>query len=234
MGTDLPESYAHWRETPLGELTERLERDLVLDLAGPLAGRRLLDVGCGDGTYAIAAASKGALVTAIDQSDRMLEAALARASETGVDVRFERTDASGLPFDDKSFDVILAVTVLCFVEDTARSVGEAARVLAPGGRLVLADLNRFSTWAAWRRARGWLGSTTWRKARFRTAQELANLAANAGLDVERTAGAIYYPPIASLARLLAPFDNKLGAATTLGAAFVAVAAKKRSSQRGFS
>lgn len=45
---------------------------------------------------------------------------------------------------------MLVVTVLCVVGDAARAVAEAARVLAPGGRLVLADLNPWSVWAAWR------------------------------------------------------------------------------------
>jgi len=226
MGAVLPESYARWRGTRLGELTERLERDLVLELAGPLAGRRVLDVGCGDGTYAIATASQGALVTAVDGTGSMLEAARGRADRAGVDVRFHQADARHLPFDDPSFDVVLAVTVLCFVDDAGRAVAEAARVLAPGGRLVLADLNRWSTWAAWRRTRGWLGSRIWRAGRFRTARELARLATNAGLEVERTAGAIYYPPLTLMAWLLAPFDRELSAVTTRGAAFVAIAASK--------
>jgi SAM-dependent methyltransferase len=226
MGAVLPESYARWRGARLGALTERLECDLVLDLAGSLAGRRVLDVGCGDATYAVAVANKGAVVTAVDRSDRMLEAARSRASEAHVDVRLVRADASRLPFDDQAFDVVLAVTVLCFVDHAARAVEEATRVLAPGGRLVLADLNRWSTWAAWRRARGWLGSVTWRKARFRTARDLARLATNSGLELERTAGAIYYPPIGLLARLLAPMDRILGSTTTLGAAFVAISSRK--------
>jgi ubiquinone/menaquinone biosynthesis C-methylase UbiE len=226
MNASLSDSYARWRKTTVGELTERLETNLVLDLAGPLSSRRVLDVGCGDGTYALIAADKGASVTAVDTTESMMEAARGRAFEARVEIRFERADASRLPFNDDSFDVVLAVTVLCFVEDATLAVKEAARVLAPGGRLVLADLNRWSTWAAWRRARGWLGSSTWRKARFRTARELAFLARSAGLDVDRRAGAIYYPPVGSVARFLAPLDVTLGAITTLGAAFVAVAARK--------
>jgi predicted RNA methylase len=54
-----PLDCAGWRETPLGTVTERLERRAVLDLAGPLAGRDVLDVGCGDGAYGLAAAGAG-------------------------------------------------------------------------------------------------------------------------------------------------------------------------------
>jgi hypothetical protein len=52
------------------------------------------------------------------------------------------------------------------------------------------------------------------------------LVESAGLAVERTAGAIYYPPNRRLSRILAPVDQRLGAITTLGAAFGAVAARK--------
>ena len=164
----------------------------------------------------------------------MLEAARTRADESRVSIRCERAKVSHLPFDEHSFDVVFGVTVLCFVSDATRAIEEMVRVLAPGGKLVLADLNRWSTWAAWRRARGWLGSRTWPQARFRSAGELARLATGSGLEVSRTSGAIYYPPIGALATLLAPIDRKLGATTTLGAAFIAVAATKGTSNEAVS
>jgi hypothetical protein len=74
--------------------------------------------------------------------------------------------------------------------------------------------------------RGWLGSAPWRSARFRSRAALARLAADAGLAVESTRGAVYYPPWGGAARLLAPLDPWLGARTSFGAAFVAVAARK--------
>jgi predicted RNA methylase len=54
-----PKGDGGWTATALGATTERLERAAVLELAGPLAGRDVLDVGCGDGTYALAAAAAG-------------------------------------------------------------------------------------------------------------------------------------------------------------------------------
>jgi ubiquinone/menaquinone biosynthesis C-methylase UbiE len=164
----------------------------------------------------------------------MLAAARYRADESDVNVRFERAEVSHLPFDEHSFDVVFAVTVLCFVPNAALAIEEMVRVLAPGGNLVLADLNRWSTWAAWRRARGLLGSRTWRQVKFRSAGEIARLASGSGLDVSRITGAIYYPPNRALAPLLASVDRKLSATTTLGAAFIAVAAKKRTSQEAVS
>ena len=102
------EAYARWRTTPLGAMTERLEMDLRFELAGPVRGRALLDVGTGDGTYALDAAARGANVTAIDVDPAMLNVAAARAAERGVDVALTQGRAQALPFEDACFDVLEA------------------------------------------------------------------------------------------------------------------------------
>lgn len=221
-----PERYAHWRASRVGAVTERLERELVLELAGPLTGKHVLDVGCGDGSYALAAAERAAEVVCLDASVAMLEAARRRASGDGATLRTVQAEAGALPFGDAAFDVVLAVTVLCFVEDAAAALREMSRVLAPGGRLVLGELNRWSVWAAWRRVRAWLGSGTWRSARFRTPAGLRALVEAGGLWVEATTGAVYYPPIAVLADTLARWDALPRRVTSFGAAFIAISARK--------
>lgn len=221
-----PRQYAGWRTTPLGAVSERLEMDLLFELAGPVRGKSVLDVGTGDGSYAREAAARGAHVAGVDADAAMLRAARDRADSRGLSFELTEGRVESLPFEDNTFDVVFAVTVLCFVGDAERAVQEMARVLVPGGRLVLGELGRFSTWAAWRRVRGWLGSATWRRARFRTAREVRRLLCEAGLDVERITGAIYYPPIRIGAQLLAPIDRVPAAVTTLGAAFLAAAARK--------
>ena len=135
--------------------------------------------------------------------------------------------ALALPFPDNSFDVVTCITVLTFVADPAAAIREMARVLRPGGRLVIGDLNRWSVWAARRRIRGWLGAQLWRAAQFRTARELTALTRRAGLQPGSVRGAIFFPPWTAAARWMAPADARLGMVTTLGAAFVAVQAGKR-------
>ncbi len=113
-----------------------------------------------------------------------------------------------------------------FLAENALLEPEMARVLRPGGRLVVGELGRLSIWAAWRRVRTWLGSTTWRRAPFFTSRELKGLAEGAGLVPGRVRGAVFYPPAGLAASVLAPLDQLLGRVTTVGAAFVALAAEK--------
>lgn len=221
-----PGAYAAWRASTLGRITEQLELDLVLELAGPLAGAKVLDVGTGDGTYAIAAATRGGSVVGVDTSSEMLAAARRRADEAGVALASRRGSAESLPFRDATFDVVFAVTLLCFVDDPRRAAQEMARVLAPGGHLVLADLGRLSTWAALRRIKGWFESDTWRGRPFWTPGEFERLALLAGMTVGQVRGAIYYPPLELAARIAARIDPGLGRLTPWGAAFIAVSASK--------
>jgi SAM-dependent methyltransferase len=226
-----PGAYASWRMTRLGIITEALEQRLILGLMGDLSGRRVLDVGCGDGALVCAAAWRGADATGLDPDPAMLAAARERAARAGLRTSFLEGRMENLPFSDASLDVVVAVTVLCFVSDPAGAVREMARVLRPDGRLVIGELGRWSLWAAIRRVRGWLGSRTWKAALFRTAGELRALVEQAGLFVTEIRGAVYYPPVGVLARLLAPVDSGLGRLTSVGAAFIALRATADGSHR---
>jgi len=228
----LTSGYRRWRASELGAITERIEQGLVLELAKPLDGRRVLDVGCGDGTYAVAAAERGAEVTGVDASGSMLGAARTQAVERGVPLELCRADATSLPFAEGSFDVVIAVTVLCFIATPERALREIARVLAPSGRLVLGALGRHSSWAAWRWLRGRLGHPVWKQARFHTARQLVWLTRGAGLAVERMEGAIYYPPLGVAARCLGPYDGVPRSLTTFGGAFIALLARQRGEDAG--
>ena len=225
------DTYARWRATPLGAITETLETRLVFDLAGPLNGKRVLDVGSGDGQYAIEAAKRGGQVTALDREQPMLDAARMRARALGLHLALHRGDAAMLPFADASFDVVLAVTVLCQLPDAAQAVREMARVLRPGGRLVLGDLGRFNLWAAKRRVQSWLGVSFWRSTHFRSQRELCALARHAGLNVVAVRGTAPYPPSARAARVLAPAEPLLSRWRVPGAAFLALAAIKSGTSR---
>ena len=220
----LTEPYARWRSSRVGQVTDRLEQALLADLLGPVSGRMLLDVGCGDGAMASRLARQGALVAALDSEAAMIAAARRRRESEAAHYWLVTGRAENLPFADATFDRVIAVTVLCFVRDGAQAVREIARVLKPGGRLVIGELGRFSLWAAWRRVRGWLGNPTWQIATFRTARALRALAQAAGLNVLDVRGAVHYPPWGVAAELLAPIDLWLGRRSALGSAFIAMSA----------
>ena len=65
-----PDVYARWRTSEIGTITERLEGQLILELVGDVSGCRVLDVGCGDGEFALELTKRGAVVTGIDASDQ--------------------------------------------------------------------------------------------------------------------------------------------------------------------
>ncbi len=160
----------------------------------------------------------------------MIAKARATADQENVDANFVVGRVEALPFADGSFDVATCVAVLTFVDEAEPAVLEMARVLRLGGCLVIGDLGRWNLWAARRRVRAWLGAKFWQAARFRSARHLAALAQRAELAVGAIQGAIFFPPCPMLVRLMAPIDEYLGKFTTLGAAFIAICATKRSSR----
>jgi 2-polyprenyl-3-methyl-5-hydroxy-6-metoxy-1,4-benzoquinol methylase len=109
----------------------------------PIGGDdRVLEVGCGTAALSAALAERGAEVVASDVSLRWLALAQKRLGDAPVGL--VACAAEALPFADGSFSIVAASDVIEHVEDPSRFVGEAARVLRPGGLLFLATPNRFS------------------------------------------------------------------------------------------
>ena len=106
--------------------------------ATSLATGRTLEVAAGTGRNLPHYAS-GVAVTAIDVSERMLDLARQRAARLGRDVDFQVADAQALPYGDASFDTVVATLALCSIPDDRAGAAEMARVLKPGGRLVLLE-----------------------------------------------------------------------------------------------
>jgi ubiquinone/menaquinone biosynthesis C-methylase UbiE len=107
------------------------------------AGTSALDVGSGPGRMAVALARSGFRVTAIDRSVEMRELAQARAAEAAVGARLtiQSGDAEHLDFDDRSFDLVVALGVLPYLADPQRALVEFARVTRAGGCVVVSSNN---------------------------------------------------------------------------------------------
>ncbi len=106
----------------------------VVAAAAPCAGERVLDIACGTGNAALLAAARGAGVTGVDASERLLSVARQRAVDSGVSVDFRTGDLHALPVPDASADVVVSVFGLIFAADPEQAIGEVARVLRPDGR----------------------------------------------------------------------------------------------------
>ncbi len=119
--------------------------DRSLELARPAPGDALLDIGCGPGILAVRAAEQvgpGGSVTGVDVSEGMLAVAREKATERGVGdrVAFELGDMHELRFADGAFDAVVCSYAMFFARSVTAVGRELWRVLAPGGRLVVATI----------------------------------------------------------------------------------------------
>ena len=115
-----------------------------IDGLAPLAGRRVLDVGCGGGILAEAMARKGADVLGIDLADKSLKVAQLHALETGVaDLRYREVAVEALAAEQPAgFDVVTCMEMLEHVPDPASVVRACAALVKPGGWVFFSTLNR--------------------------------------------------------------------------------------------
>jgi malonyl-CoA O-methyltransferase len=127
-----------------------LESAETLAALPDLTGARVADLGCGTGRYALRLAQFGAAsVTGIDLAPEMLKVAARKARQDERDVRWQQGDLTGaLPFPDATFDVAVCALVLSFLPEVRPAFTETARVLRPGGALVVSDHHPHSLHAA--------------------------------------------------------------------------------------
>lgn len=119
-----------------------LEESVTLDMIGDVRGQRVLDLGCGTGRYCVLLAQRGANVIGIDPSERMLERARLKITPTiQFELRQATLDMAGFPRG--TFDLISSALTLGHIPELGPTIGEAARLLKEGGRLVISDIHPY-------------------------------------------------------------------------------------------
>lgn len=126
---------AYSRDAEHNLLNGFYERPEMVRLAGDVAGRRILDAGCGSGPLSAALRERGALMSGFDLSAAMIGLARERLGEDADLVVADL--AQPLPYADAAFDDVVASLVLHYLEDWSAPLAELRRVLEPGGRLIL-------------------------------------------------------------------------------------------------
>jgi 2-polyprenyl-3-methyl-5-hydroxy-6-metoxy-1,4-benzoquinol methylase len=114
---------------------------VMLELAGDVVGKDVLDVGCGEGRFCRMLSRRGASTVGVDPTQKLLDAARSKHPE-GV---YHLARGESLPFEVASFDLVISYIVLIDITDFRSAIREMARVLRPGGCLLIANLNPFAT-----------------------------------------------------------------------------------------
>jgi len=170
-----------------------------IDRHSPVAGRRLVDVGCGGGILAEAMAQRGATVTGIDMGEAPLSVAKLHLQESGVEVDYQQSTAEQLAEREAgSFDIVCCLEMLEHVPDPAAVISACAQLAQPGGSLYFSTINRnpkaflFAVVGA-EHILQLLPAGTHEYAKFIKPSEMASWIRDAGLVLDDMTGLTYNP-----------------------------------------
>lgn len=164
----------------------------------PLAGLRLLDVGCGGGLVSEPLARMGATVVGLDPGRENVEAARAHAAGQDLDLAYRIATVEDLEAERAVFDAVICLEVVEHVPDVRQFLKSCASLVRPGGAMILSTINRnLKSYAlaivAAEYVLGWLPRGTHQWERFVTPDELARNLADAGMSAPRFKGLSYDP-----------------------------------------
>lgn len=174
--------YDEWYDRPFGR-SAYIAEVACLQRLKPMF-RRGLEVGVGTGRFA----SVLGVAFGLDPSQVELRIAQARGVQPVQGV------GEALPFLAESFDLVLIVVTLCFVEDPIRVLSESVRVLTPGGHVLLGLILRDSPWAEFYQTKARQGHPIYRLAWFYSFEQVVSWLEAAGLQVDGVASTLFEPP----------------------------------------
>lgn len=190
-----PEDYDAWYNTPRGRWIGETEFALLHQMLKPASDKSVLDVGCGTGWFTRRFAEQDGLsITGLDPNANWLN----YARQCAPQINWREGDARSLSFDDNSFDSVVSVTALCFVDDWQQALREMVRVSRR--RIVLGLLNRQSL--LWRGKGQAGGQGAYRGAHWHTADEVRTALAALPVNNVQVRTAILLPSGSGFARTL--------------------------------
>ncbi|WP_199269506.1 bifunctional 2-polyprenyl-6-hydroxyphenol methylase/3-demethylubiquinol 3-O-methyltransferase UbiG [Cobetia sp. L2A1] len=170
-----------------------------IDTHAGLAGKKVIDVGCGGGILSEAMAHRGAMVTGIDMGEAPLSVARLHQLESGVEVDYRQTTAEAVAEEMAGqFDVVTCLEMLEHVPDPSSVIAACARLVKPGGKVFFSTINRnpkaytFAIMGAEYLLK-MLPRGTHEYSKFIRPSELGNWARSAGLKMEGSTGMTYNP-----------------------------------------
>ena len=177
--------------TPRSNYIFARQKELVLDLITPLAGERLLDIGCGAGNNLQIFIDKWCSLTGIDSSADML--AIAR-QKYGDRVELISGQPEDIPFSDNEFDIVTIINFLEIADNPQKVIEEAIRVCR--GRVFIGFINNYSFFGTRQTLKETFGFRLSRKMHFFSFPEIINIVKNiAGDTIIKWGSVIYFPGI---------------------------------------
>ena len=178
------------------QIAAEFDRDLTTP--APVAGLRILDIGCGGGLLSEPMARLGATVVGADAAPRNIPVAQVHAEQSGLTIDYRHTTAEDMAAAGEQFDVVLNMEVVEHVADPLAYLTACQQLLKPGGLMICSTLNRNPKsfvmaiiGAEW--VMRWLPKGTHDWAKFITPDELVALIRNAGLDPVDKKGMVFNP-----------------------------------------
>lgn len=184
----------------LGYVRDWAIRHFGKDASGmrPLAGLRILDIGCGGGLLSEPLARLGAEVTGIDAGERNIRVAALHAEGSGLEISYEATTAEALAASGRQFDIVLNMEVVEHVDNVPLYMKSCAELVAPGGLLFTATINRTPRAFALAIVGAeyvlrWLPRGTHDFSKFLTPDEIGSLVRRNGLRELERVGVSFHP-----------------------------------------
>lgn len=165
----------------------------------PLQGLRLLDIGCGGGLVSEPMARLGASVTGVDASEANIKTALTHASEQGLTIDYRAGTAEGLlASEEPLFDIVLNMEVVEHVADPSQFLKDTARLVRPGGLMIVATLNKTAKSLATAVIGAeyilrWLPPGTHDWSKFLDPQDVLTPLQDAGMETDSPVGVSFQP-----------------------------------------